>query len=88
MAFRKDLRKAWMIWREMGWAGLKQKIARRLSTQDGWAAYNYDALMFATWLDFSPQDVAASRQVHSDNPGPLDIRKIRVEAVQYFLLGG
>jgi glycosyltransferase involved in cell wall biosynthesis len=76
MAIHRDLRRAWFVWRETGWTGLKHKIARRLSSQGDWAAYTNEAMMFATWLDFSPQAVAASRQVQADHPGALEIRKI------------
>lgn len=38
--------------------------------------YSREASMFANWLDFSQGMLELSRQVHLDNPGPLEIKSI------------
>jgi glycosyltransferase involved in cell wall biosynthesis len=42
--------------------------------QASWSGYINEALMMSSWMDFSGRDLAASRKVHAENPGELDLR--------------
>lgn len=51
----------------------KEVEAAATSWKDG---YSTEAFAYAQWLDCTPEEVAASRRVHEENPGPIDIKTI------------
>jgi glycosyltransferase involved in cell wall biosynthesis len=76
MTLGRNARRAYEIWSEMGWSMLRQKIFRRLADQGSWSAYTHEAMIYASWMDFSPRDVDASQQIQNAHPGDLDIRTL------------
>ena len=76
MSTGKNVRRAYEIWNQYGWRTLKQKIGRRLSPESSWGGYSHEAMIFASWMDFSLQDVHASQKIQEIYPGELDIRSI------------
>jgi glycosyltransferase involved in cell wall biosynthesis len=72
----KDARRAYTVWKEAGWSGLRRKLVKRLFQPGMWAGYQQEASEFAAWFDFSEADLLASRQIQEANAGPLDIRSI------------
>jgi glycosyltransferase involved in cell wall biosynthesis len=76
MTLLNDSRKAYDIWKRLGWKVLRQKIGRRISGGDGSSDYRHEAMIFATWMDFSQADINTSRKLHEIYAGNLDIGSI------------
>ena len=76
MSFARDARRAYEVLNQQGWSVLGQKIIKRLSAQETWSGYSQEAKIFATWLDFSPQDLEASQALHQRYTGHLDISSL------------
>ena len=76
MSLGRNARRAYQIWNEMGWSMLRQKIFRRLADQGSWSGYTHEAMIYATWMDFSPRDVDASQQIQNAHPGDLDMHSL------------
>ena len=76
MPSTRDLQRSYEIWRNMGWSVLKQKVGKRLLGQGYWSGYSQEAMVFSTWMDFSPQHLDASQKVQRDHAGPLDIQSM------------
>lgn len=76
MSAGNDMRRAYEVWRQSGWRVLRQKVFSRLTAQGYWSSYSTEAMIFASWLDFSPQDVQKSQALHQKNSGELDIRSL------------
>jgi hypothetical protein len=64
------------VWRRFGWKTLRQKVGRRIAGRDGTSDYKHDAMIFATWMDFSRAELQASRLLHETYAGELDLRSI------------
>jgi len=71
-----DSRRAYDIWHRLGWKILRQKIGRRIAGKDTASDYKHEANIFATWMDFSPDELQESRALHQTYPGDLDLRSI------------
>ncbi len=71
-----DSRKAYDTWKRLGWKVLRQKIGRRISGGDGLSDYRHEAMIFATWMDFSQEEINLSRKLHQIYTGDLNIRSI------------
>lgn len=76
MAMLNNTRRAYDIWKRFGWKVLRRKIGRRISGEGAWSDYGQEAMIFATWMDFSQQDIQASQNLHEIYPGELDFRSI------------
>jgi hypothetical protein len=76
MPIKKEILRAYDVWRYDGLRALGSKIVKKFSQESYWAGYSREARAFASWLDYNQQDKERSQQVHIDNPGKLDIRTI------------
>ena len=76
MPIRKEVLRAYEVWRYDGWKVLGSKIVKKLSQENYWAGYSREARVFASWMDYSQQEKERSQQIHLDHPGNLDIRSI------------
>ena len=76
MPVKKEILRAYEVWRYDGLKALGSKVIKRLSPGSYWTGYSQEARVFASWLDYSQQEKERSQQVHMDNPGMLDIRSI------------
>ncbi len=76
MTMLDESRKAYDTWKRLGWKVLRQKIGRRIYGGDGINDYRHEAMIFATWMDFSRAEVETSRKLHETYSGDLDIRSI------------
>jgi glycosyltransferase involved in cell wall biosynthesis len=76
MTMLDESRKAYRTWKRLGWKVLRQKIGRRIYGGDALNDYRHEAMIFATWMDFSQAEVEKSRRLHEIYAGDLDIRSI------------
>ncbi|NLG71352.1 MAG: glycosyltransferase family 4 protein [Chloroflexi bacterium] len=76
MSLSHYVRRTYEIWKYAGWSSVKQKILARVFQQGYWGSYTPEALLYSTWMDFSEEDVIASRRLHEIYAGPMDIRSI------------
>ncbi|MFC2025810.1 hypothetical protein ACFLUC_01295 [Chloroflexota bacterium] len=62
--------------KDFGWAYLKNKVLNKLLVKGNWSDYGLDARAFAYMMDFSPEDILASRMLHETHQGEIDICSI------------
>ena len=80
MSLLENVRKGISLWRREGFGALKLAIARRAIVEqsglDIWSAYRSEATALVNNFDFSASDVAASRLLHQQHPGPVSIKSV------------
>jgi O-antigen biosynthesis protein len=76
MPMKKEILRAYEVWRYDGWKALGAKVLKRLSQENYWTGYSREARVFASWLDFSQLEKERSQKVHLEHPGKLDIQSI------------
>lgn len=76
MPLIKTVRKVRNVLAHSGWNGILYSAGRRLFPNVFRSPYIHDAMIFASWMDFSNEDALASRQVHAGYPGELPIRSL------------
>lgn len=76
MTMLDESRKAYDTWKRLGWKVLRQKIGRRIYGGDSLNDYRHEAMIFATWMDFSQAEVESSRKLHETYSGDLEIRSL------------
>lgn len=80
MSASREVGKAIVIWRELGWNGLLRAVRKRssrlLHPRGNWEYYSEEARIFSTMMDFSSEDVERSKAVHRQNPGKAEINSI------------
>jgi glycosyltransferase involved in cell wall biosynthesis len=76
MSINEALQRANKIKKDHGWAFLKNKIINKLLIRKSWSSYNLDARSFAHIMDFSSEDIRASRMLHKIHQGEIDIDSI------------
>jgi glycosyltransferase involved in cell wall biosynthesis len=64
------------LYRFSGWMGLRYALAKRVFPSSLWDGYSREALSFAERMDFSNQDLTASRRVHQTYPEEISIRSV------------
>ena len=76
MTLGKKLRKAHHIWDHSGWSGLRQAIGGKFFPGTAWNRYSQEAMVYASWMDFSQADIQASRSLHENFPGELNFSSL------------
>jgi len=80
MSASREIGKAIVIRRELGWNGLWRAVRKRgsrlLHPGGYWDRYSEEARIFSTMMDFSPEDVERSLAVHKQNSGNVEIKSI------------
>lgn len=72
----KDIQKVIDIWRHEGFRRVSKKILHRLSMDSYWTWYSGEAMVFASWMDFSSEHIRESQKIQEACPGELDFHSI------------
>ena len=73
MSWNKKIQKARHIWDHSGWSGLRQAIGGKLFPGGYWNRSSPEEMLFASWMDFSKEDILGSQALHETYAGELAI---------------